>query len=349
MVDIGRISEEEDVKVVKLDMKDKRILAMLSENSRNSLTTIAHRVGLSRDSVDYRIKRFRRNSILLRTFPIVDLKRFGFYTFHVFMLINEMKKEKLENLLNDLKNNEHVRSIIEYTDRWDLEVVLVAKSMKEFDNAITEIVTKYPELIIEKDKLGVIRGYHSAYLPGHFCRMEKKQKVDIKRKKMPLKLDKKDVKIIAMLSQDSRASTYEIAKKVNLSADAVGIRIKKMYNANIIRKFTTLVSLTRLHYHWFTFALSVRLLDKDTEKRFRYFVNNHPYIVRAVKTLGSWDLLVYIAADHARNFHKTVKEIKNSFATILETYQTWIAYKEHYFEPFPRIIEKEFNESSQSL
>ena len=49
---------------------------------------------------------------------------------------------------------------------------------------------------------------------------------DVKQKQ--LKIDKKDKKILVLLSEDSRMPVSEIAKKVQLSKDTVSYRIKRM-------------------------------------------------------------------------------------------------------------------------
>ena len=50
---------------IKLDLKDKKILTLLDEDSRYSNSQIAKKVGLSKPAVEYRLKRFERNKIIL--------------------------------------------------------------------------------------------------------------------------------------------------------------------------------------------------------------------------------------------------------------------------------------------
>ena len=50
--------------MVKLDLKDKRILTVLDESARTPLSKIAAKVGLSKQLVDYRIKSLIRRGII---------------------------------------------------------------------------------------------------------------------------------------------------------------------------------------------------------------------------------------------------------------------------------------------
>ena len=53
--------------VIKLDVKDKKILTLLDENSRLSNSQIAKKVGLSKPAVEYRLRRFEKNKIVFST------------------------------------------------------------------------------------------------------------------------------------------------------------------------------------------------------------------------------------------------------------------------------------------
>ncbi|GAG48377.1 unnamed protein product, partial [marine sediment metagenome] len=47
-----------ETRQIKLDIKDKKILALLSVNCRIPLTQLSKKVALSRDAVNYRIKNY---------------------------------------------------------------------------------------------------------------------------------------------------------------------------------------------------------------------------------------------------------------------------------------------------
>ncbi len=335
---IYRIDEEKPGKKVKIDVKDRKILSLLANNSRTPLTQIAKKVGLSRDSINYRIKRLQRLNVILKFMPIIDLKKFGYFTYHVFFLLDESDKEKQKELIGSLRKNKYVKDVIEYSDRWDLEIVMVAKSIQKFDEHITEIASQFSDIVLEKSKLALIKGYNSIHLPNKF-HIDKEDHVNIEYPNVEEgSMDEKDIKILKGLSEDARKSTYALGRDVGLSSDAVIYRIKNMQKEGIIRKFSILVNLSALSYHLFTFAMQVKMLDQKNDNKFREFTLKHPNIIRAVKTMGGWDLLLYIAAESPKEFHKTVKEIKNVFASIINNYQTWVAYKEHYYDHFPEIL-----------
>ena len=84
--------------------------------------------------------------------------------------------------------------------------------------------------------------------------------------------------------------------------------------------------------------MSMKTFNQKYDDRLKHFVMSHPYILRAVKTLGVWDFLLYIAADSPRHFHSTIKEIKSLFSEIIRNHQTLLAYMEHLYVPFPKAV-----------
>ncbi len=323
----------------KLDLRDKKILAMLSEDSRMPLTAIARKVRMSRDTVDYRIKRLASSGIILGFAPQINLGFFGYSTYHIFMVIDTLNEARKNALISALSGHPNTRSVMEYHDTWDLEWVLVARSLKEFDTILIEITKDFKDVINRKDKLAIIKGLKSIQLPGTLYRESQHSfRRTAKREKVKAAVDETDIELLRALSQNSRLSTYEIAKVTGISPDAVGYRIKKMVAGGIIYGFTILTNLSALNYHLYTFCINVRTFDVHNEMRFREFITQNPNILRAVKVLGDWDLLIYITADSQESFHQTFKETQQNLREVISDYQTWAAYKEHVYNNFPKAV-----------
>jgi len=337
----GRIDYESMEAQVKLDTKDKKILTLLAENSRIPLTRIAKKVQLSRDSVDYRIKRLEKAGIILKFFANVRYDKLGYYLFHVFFLLDEMNKGEQIKLLSHLKNHQNIYSIIEYSDRWDIEIVIAAKDLLEFDIIIMDISAKFPHVIMEKDKVEIIKRYTHKFLPSLLKDKDLYNDKIVYDRAHPVKLNQIDFRILRLLSEDCRMSTYKIGEKLNVSADTVSYRINNLLKEEVIKNFTILVNLSKLNYFWYTFSVEMKMFDKTYERKLGEYLKHNSEILRAAKTLGGWDLLLYIVVEHPRDFHKIVKGLKNVFAPVIKNYQTWVAYKEHIFKTMPEIIGKQ--------
>lgn len=81
---------------------------------------------------------------------------------------------------------------------------------------------------------------------------------------MSINLDLKDRKILYQLDVNSRQSNAEIAKKVRLSKDAVGYRIKNLEKKGLIRGFRAVVDSSGLGYLFYRVFLN--LIDMNSKK-----------------------------------------------------------------------------------
>lgn len=80
-----------------------------------------------------------------------------------------------------------------------------------------------------------------------------------------IKIDAKDRQILYHLDLNARQSNADLAKKVGLSKDAVGYRIKKMEENKIIRGYNTIIDPSRLGY--ILYRILFNLIDVSFEKK----------------------------------------------------------------------------------
>jgi predicted HTH transcriptional regulator len=76
--------EENENKKIKLDLKDRKILALLDEDSRLSNSQIAKRVGLSKPAIEYRLKRFEKNNVIFSFYTVIDFTKLGYSEYKVY-------------------------------------------------------------------------------------------------------------------------------------------------------------------------------------------------------------------------------------------------------------------------
>lgn len=86
-----------------------------------------------------------------------------------------------------------------------------------------------------------------------------------------LKLDDRDIRILAILSREGRLSKTELAKRVNLSSTPCWERLKRLEQAGIIRGYRAEVSLRALAPHVTVFVMAElsghRAEDQQTFER----------------------------------------------------------------------------------
>jgi len=122
-----------------------------------------------------------------------------------------------------------------------------------------------------------------------------------------IKIDKKDKKIISLLTQNSRFSVSQIARKSGLPRDSVHYRIQRLIKQKIISSFTSIVDHLKLNHPIYNFVyFNLYALSENLDKEFFSYLSSHPKIVSVYQTIGHWDCLCVICAKDLEDFSERV-------------------------------------------
>jgi len=122
-------------------------------------------------------------------------------------------------------------------------------------------------------------------------------------------LDTKDKKIIYELDVDGFATNSVIAKKVGLSKQVVGYRIKQLEKKKIIRKIYGIYDLEKLGYSGHKVFFQMQNLDKESEQKIIKYFNSHKNIVWFGIYEGRFDFVISLFEKNKVSFDKTLSKI----------------------------------------
>ncbi len=129
-------------------------------------------------------------------------------------------------------------------------------------------------------------------------------------------MDAIDLKIIEVLKKNSRSSTSEISKNVNLSIPAVAERIRKMEEAAVIEKYTLKINRKKINCKLLAFIL-VGLDKSEHIENFREAVLRYNCILECHHIAGEYDYLLKVAVADTESLEEflsnTLKKIKGVF------------------------------------
>jgi len=323
-----------ELKRIKIDLKDKKILSLISDNSRVPLTQIAKKVGLSRDSINYRIKNYEKKGLIQGYRTVVDISKFGYNNYHIFIRLNNLDKEAEKRIISRLSKHAFIRSIIKFNGGFDFEIALIAKTIQDFDTEISLILKDCSGFIQSYEILTLTKTYLSKALPLSFYPTEIPAKISSKEKK-ELKTDEKDIKILKLISEDATLPLYRIANKVNLSADSIAYRLKNMKDSGLIIKFFPVINFSALCYNMYAILVNIHELNEEKEKVLKEFIETDKNIFWAVKTIGRFNLLFYILVNKIEDLQETLVNLRNTFPKSITNYESLIADEQFKYVYFP--------------
>lgn len=120
-------------------------------------------------------------------------------------------------------------------------------------------------------------------------------------------LDDKDLKIIDLLSANSRMSYIELARRLGISDVAVIKRIRKLEQQGVIRRYTIVVDPKKLGYN----AVSMTGVDTEPESLFKVlsYLKDKEYVKYLALTSGDHQILAVIWARNSEELAKIHDEI----------------------------------------
>jgi Lrp/AsnC family leucine-responsive transcriptional regulator len=126
-------------------------------------------------------------------------------------------------------------------------------------------------------------------------------------------VDKIDLNIIEVLKENSRSTTSEISKRVNLSIPAVAERIRKMEEAGIIEKYTIKLNRDKINLKLLAFVF-VNIDKTENVENFRKAIVECSCVLECHHVAGEYDYMLKVVLEDTKSLEyfvsDTLKKIK---------------------------------------
>lgn len=320
---------------IKLDLTDRKIIYLLSLNSRISDTFIAKVLRIKRETVAYRIKRMINEDFLHGTLTLLDHRKLGYKNYLIYIKLKKLVDE--EALLNFLMGLNEVTRLKNCSGIYDLQAIFTVKDEEEFTAYFDKVISKYPESIQNYDIMEILE---ENFLGLEFMLNNEEKnglnKIESKgssfqkefaniKPETEVKLDENDKKILEELKLNGELSIKNISLKIGLDQGSVKDRIKNLVLSGVIKKFVPIASLAVLGYQWWKVFFKFKNLNKA---KFLTFIKLHPNILWYMRLLGKYDYQVSVFAKDNSDFHKVLDEFRIQFADEIITYDSIVVFNQ---------------------
>ncbi len=316
-------------------MKDKKLLYHLSINGRATDSELAKIVGLSKNSVKYRIQRLKEERIITNFSAVINLGSIKTTTICILIKFNEDIYEKKE-LIEYFQNHKYADWIISLSGNWDLFVEFVIKDLNHFHELIKEMIKSLNQTIYTYQIFFSSDTLRVEHLIADFYKDLKIMELPIK-KRTPKKhdLDKTDRKILNLLTKDSSMSYIEIAKKLGLTMDIVRYRIKNLSNNEIIIKFFPEINLKKLGYTEYLYTIKLKDLSEEKNNKIRNSINQNQNITYSFIDSNSYNLVFVCAFKNTEEIDHLTRSLRKEFKEIIQEQEYLIIKEQILFNLFP--------------
>lgn len=323
-------------KVPKLDIKDRKLLYYLSEDSRASYTQLAKKIALSKNAVKYRITRLKNLGVITQFTSTINLGALRYYTFTVLLRFNE-DIYKNKEIINYFKNHEFADWSITLSGHWDIFTEFACTDIYGMALIIDGILSNFGEklntyqVFLSNDTLRVEHLVSDFYADLKVSRLKQKE-----RRIQEYKADKIDKKIMNLLGEDSSLNFIQIADKLGLTLDVVRYRIKNLIKENILIKFFPEISLRKLGYSDYLYILKLRDLSEVRFNELKNFIKFNDHLLYAFVDKNSSYIVFHCAFKSSDGMDSLSRSLRTDFSDIIESQDYLLIKEQVLFNLFPR-------------
>ncbi|MDO8481126.1 MAG: Lrp/AsnC family transcriptional regulator [Nanoarchaeota archaeon] len=314
-----------------LDLKDRKLLYWLDQDSRATNKQLAKRVGLTAQGVGHRIERLQETGIIKRFVTFADTLALGYQHYKVFIKLQNATQETEESILASLAEHDHVRWVVSTGGRYDLSFSVLAKTPAEFSALFSKLTSSWGKHIGEQMVAFNVRspGFTRDWLLGKPLSKRRDYGAGTEQNPDPLSL-----RILKLLSQDARRNVVDIARTLKTSVDKVNHRLKKL-KKGVIAGFTLQLDLSLLGYEYYSVFLR---MPGVSEGALLAFAESHPGILYVVKTIGGHDFQLECEVQNYSVLESLLREFRTQFSSSLRDFEVLRVTKEHKYDFYPFAI-----------
>lgn len=317
--------------MVEIDLTDRKILYELDINCRQSNSQIAKKLKISKDVVNYRIKKLEEAGIIEGYRTVIDISKLGYLTYRIYFKFQDIYKEIEDEIIESLKQTPNVWWIGKLAGRVDFVFAIWVKSQRAFYDFWIKFLIKYRRYIKQESISTFIEYIH--FRRAYLLNLERDDtKIEIIGGGEEIKHDKTDSKILSLLARNARIALLDLAKESGLTPMAVKYRIKNLTKIGVIQGYRALINFSKLGYEYY--KVDMYLEDVSKIKQLESFCHTHPNIVYIDRTFGAGDIEFDFEIENLAKFTKVMEEIKDKFRGSIRNFEFFSVlkiYKTLYF------------------
>jgi Lrp/AsnC family transcriptional regulator for asnA, asnC and gidA len=304
-----------------LDLKDKKILYYLEQDSRQSMRTIGKKVGLSKDVVSNRIKNLEKKEVIFNYYTVVNTFKLDFNVLRFYIKLQYVTSDKKQEIIDYFLKNLYVNVVVAIEGSYDLIVIFSMKDLNEIYFYWEKTLDKFRDYF-ESYNFSL---YYKEILYDYKFLLDEKINEDDRKKmimsstKEKIDIDKLDYEILSIIAPNARIPTIEIADKLKTTTSVIHYRIKKLTDLKLILGYRTTINLSKFGLKLVKCFLFLKE-NKNIDKIMRY-VEKNPFLHARDISIGSADIELLFRIKDISSLHTIVQDLSNKFPGVIKNYK----------------------------
>lgn len=317
-----------------LDLKDRKILYQLDLNSRKSFAEIAKKVRLSKEVVQYRVKRLQDDGYINYFTTVIDSNKLGYISFRCFVKCQNLNLEKEKEIIDFLKPR--VGWVVNVRGKWDFNIAVWKKNIQEFMSFWNDFYIKFSDIITDYtcNPLPTMWIYTKGWLLNNDTDSSECNIWGIDNGLADF--DDIDRKILSLIVTSARMPSLEIAKLLKVTEGTIRQRLKKLEKEKIILRYSVFLDITKFDMHYFKLHFHVKNINEQIILKIREYAHLQPNIIFSNDAIGGHFLEFDLNVESTEKLYKIIDEFREKFPDVIKEYEFFEYIKEHKFEFLPQ-------------
>jgi|GEM_PF-3886517 len=290
---------------MKLDKLDKKIFTSLYKGSRKSLSKLSNEIGISKENINYRIKKFEKNE-LIEYIPFVNLSKLGYEYFFIKINIDPTAK-KYSEYLNKLMQDKKILFLAEEEilrkNDYNLFIIEYGKNYRMIDDKYLEAENNK---LINNSKISLVKGFGFNYLDIYSEDTNYDRYFPI-GSELKEELSEYEIDLILELLNDGKIQINQLANKLTKSPITIRNTIKKLTDDAVIKNFVISMKYDKLEGNFV--ALNYDAEKRNVSKEAREILAKYFYEVFGVFSHFTKDRMIFGRVKDNAELNKALSEI----------------------------------------
>lgn len=301
-----------------LDKVDYKLLYELEKDSKQHCSTLAKKIGVSKEVATYRLKRLKEEGILRSCTAIVDMAKFGYLTFRIYIKWQNIDWQEKQQFYKLIGKKENVWTTTELHGKWDFAMFLGIKRdeyIERFHSIWNNILNEYKNKIAET-KIAIyapVYNFNKTFFVDEseiITRTFGESKV--------INFDEIDEQLVMSFSTDVRQNLSKISQELNISIETVRRRIKDLEKKDVLVGYKIDIDLVKLGYQGYRVDFALNSTKRNAE--LYEYLKQHKYFYQINKSIGGADFETEVVVKDLAHLLELLEEIMIRFKGTIKNY-----------------------------
>ena len=275
-----------------IDVKDQRIIQELLKDARQSISTIAGKVSLSKEVVAYRMHALEDKKIIRAYRTLIEYKSISMQIFEIIIKLNKPLSSR-EALFFNLSAYPEVLGLSSFIGEFDYNIIIAVKNNAQ----LSFFVNKIKEIFAES--------LHSIHI---LINTSERYMLASSAKTTDVVLHDSDTNLLSLLIHNSRISFKDISKKTSYSYPYLSQRVRLLEKKGVIKAFYADIDFTLLGMKEYGIYLKIPYLSEKEHQVLLSSLESSESVYWYCNFIGEYDLGIAVILPEEASLSKFLDE-----------------------------------------